>query len=57
MGIFGHSILNKGNKSRALDKPSEFGLFQGLKGVTVARILNTRESKDEAREETRCQIM
>ena len=57
MGIFGHSILNKGNKSRALDKPSEFGLFQGLKGVTVARILNPRESKDEAREETRCQIM
>lgn len=55
--IWANSILNKGNKSRALNKPNEFGLFQGLKGVTVARTLSARESKDEAREETRCQTM
>ena len=55
--IWANSILNKGNKSRALNKPNAFGLFQGLKGVTMARTLSARESKDEAREETRCQTI
>lgn len=55
--IWANSILNKGNKSRTLKKPNEFGLFQGLKEVNLARTLSARESKDEAREETRCQVI
>ena len=52
--IWANSILNKGNKSRALNKPHEIGLVQGLKGVTVARTLpekvKTRpERKPDAR--------